>query len=142
MNQFRENLRLAFAGKVGGIYIPRTLRGEYVPAFTPAKTAVVAGVVGLLIIASYSVFAALPLLEGPSLKATVAVNESGIASIQGVTERVSFLEINGSPIPLQEDGSFAIERAYPAGYTAITVIAKDRFGKGITKKLSFLNTTK
>lgn len=109
-------------------------------AFTPARTALFLGGLGLALIIGYSIYAALPLLQGPAL--TASVNPlTHTVSITGMTERVAFLQIDGAPIDLKEDGSFSIERAYPAGYTSITVTAQDRFGKKITKTLSTLIKT-
>jgi hypothetical protein len=78
----------------------------------------------------------LPLLEGPSLHATAVTGAHGDTAIQGTTKRVSYLEINGAAVPLAEDGSFSVERAYPVGYTAITITVRDRFGRSLTKKLN------
>lgn len=105
-------------------------------AFTPARTALLFGGIALCFIVSYSIYAALPILEGPSIRATAVTGTDGDTAIQGTTKRVSYLEINGASIPLTEDGSFSIERAYPVGYTAITITVRDRFGRSLTKSLS------
>ena len=102
----------------------------------PGRTALLIGAVALFAIVGYSVYAALPLLEGPSLHVTTLTKPDGITSIQGSAARVSYLQINDAAIPLGEDGSFSVERAYPPGYTAITLIARDRFGRTITKSFS------
>lgn len=107
-------------------------------AFTPRRTALFIGGFAVLIILGYSAYAAFPLIQGPSLTATATIDTSTVL-ISGMTHRVAFLEVNGAPIPLQEDGSFLAERAYPPGYTAITITARDRFGKGVTKKISLLS---
>lgn len=107
-------------------------------AFTPKRTALFIGGVALLIILGYSAYAALPLIQGPSLTATATMDTATVL-VSGMTRRVAFLEVNGAPVPLQENGSFLAKRAYPPGYTAITVTARDRFGKGVTKKLSLLS---
>lgn len=107
---------------------------------TPLRTVKIAALVGLIVIFAYSFYAALPLLQGPALKAAVSKTVWVGTSIHGQTERVSFLEINGAAVPLNEDGTFAVERSFPKGYTAVTVSARDRFGKSITKKLTFVTT--
>ena len=107
-------------------------------AFTPRRTVLFISGVALLIILGYSAYAALPLIQGPSLTATATIDTDAVL-ISGMTRRVAFLEVNGAPVPLQENGSFLAKRAYPPGYTAITVTARDRFGKGVTKKLSLLS---
>lgn len=95
------------------------------------------GVLALLIIVGYALFAAYPYLKGPSLTLSFA-SVKGLTTLYGDTERVSFLTINGAEIPVGEDGSFSIERAYPAGYTAVTAVGRDRFGRTITKTLTFV----
>lgn len=95
-------------------------------------TLVILGIVG------YSIFAALPYLEGPA----ITVHETtvnGVTTISGTTARVSYLSIDGSSIPLEVNGSFSAVRAYPPGYTALTVSVTDRFGRTLTKTITFVN---
>ncbi len=104
-----------------------------------SKTAYFVGLLIVLVIGGYSVSVALPFLLGPALELDeVSESEQGAVLISGLTRRVSFLEINGFRTPLNENGSFAVERAFPEGYTAVTVAARDRFGRTITKKISFV----
>lgn len=104
----------------------------------PTQTVLGLIVLALVIIAGYSLYAAFPFLEGPSLKVSASTASGEPTSIRGVTKRVSFLEVNGEAVSIGEDGAFSTERTYPAGYTAVTVTARDRFGRNITKTLSFL----
>lgn len=104
----------------------------------PTQTVLGLIVLALVIIVGYSLYAAFPFLEGPSLKVTSSTVAGEPTSIRGVTKRVSFLEVNGEAVPLGEDGTFRAERTYPTGYTALTVTARDRFGRTVTKTLSFL----
>lgn len=92
---------------------------------------------GVIVIASYSLYAALPYLLGPSLTATASA-EGADTVIAGKTERVAYLSIDGAAVPLQEDGSFSEERSFPSGYTAVEISAKDRFGRSLTKTLTFI----
>ena len=98
----------------------------------------VAGVLAAIVIVGYTFYATLPYLLGPSLAVTERT-ENGETTVAGMTARVSYLSIDGLNVPLSEDGSFSAKRAYPVGYTAITVSAKDRFGRIISKTLTFLN---
>jgi hypothetical protein len=91
--------------------------------------------------ALYGVFAALPFLMGPDVSIKAQTDENGLTRIYGKTERVSFLSIDGAEIALTEDGGFSVERAYPAGYTWLQAEAKDRFGRTITKTLTFVVST-
>ncbi len=104
----------------------------------PRRLAVAIGVAAGFLIVGYSIFAALPFLEGPALSASVVATPAGTALIQGSTERVSYLALNGAPVPIDENGSFALERAYPPGYTVIVIAARDRFGRNIEKRFDFL----
>ncbi len=102
--------------------------------FTPRRAAIIAGIVAVLMIVGYSGYAALPFLSGPYLKASAKALDQ-TASIQGTAKRVSFLEVNGAAVPLKEDGSFFIERAFPPGYTAVTITARDRFGREVVTSI-------
>ena len=96
------------------------------------------GIVAAFIICGYTLYAALPYLLGPSLSVT-QTTENGETTVSGGTARVSFLSIDDAPVPLSEDGSFSVRRAYPLGYTAIKVSVKDRFGRSLTKTITFVN---
>jgi|CXWL01.1.fsa_nt_gi hypothetical protein len=104
------------------------------------KIGVLAGIGAVVLILGYALFAALPYLLGPSLTIEAAISTQGMATITGTTKRVSFLEINGMPVSLEENGNFLIERAYPTGYTALQAVARDRFGRTITKTITFTST--
>lgn len=106
----------------------------------PPKVALILIGAAAAIIIGYSIYAAFPFLEGPSLKVKAFASDNNSTLIQGTTKRVSFLDINGNATPIGEDGLFSSERTYPAGYTGITVTARDRFGRSITKQLSILIT--
>ena len=92
-----------------------------------------------LIIVGYTAYAALPYLLGPSLSVS-ATNQDGITTIAGRAARVSYLSIDGGSVPLKEDGSFTAQRAFPPGYTALTVSVKDRFGRSLTRTIKFINS--
>ncbi len=109
--------------------------------FTPRLAAILFGWSIIIILLGYSVYAALPYLNGPSLDVVAESDENGLTLIQGKTARVSYLSVNESPVALNEDGSFSIERAYPWGYTTILIVAKDRFGREITKNASIVTTS-
>ena len=102
------------------------------------RAGAIAGAIALVVIVGYTLYAVLPYLLGPALKAT-EVTSAGETTITGMTSRVSYLSIDGMDVSLSEDGSFSVKRAYPVGYTAITISAKDRFGRIVVKTLSFLN---
>ena len=95
------------------------------------------GALGVFLLLSYALFAALPYLLGPSLTLEASTSTEGITTVSGATKRVSFLEIDGAPVSLEESGSFSVTRAYPSGYTVVQAEARDRFGRTITKTTTF-----
>jgi len=113
-------------------------------SFTPRRAVMIVSAGLGLILLGYVLFVSLPLIEGPSfsiLEPQTPVVE-GITKISGTTKRVAFLEINGEPIPLSEEGKFAVYRAYPAGYTALVIKARDRFGREKTETVTFITDNK
>jgi hypothetical protein len=107
------------------------------PSF-PFRTGLLLGIAAIAIIGGYTLYAALPYLLGPALSVT-AHTENSLTTIVGKTDRVSYLSIDGGAVPLAEDGSFSAVRAFPPGYTAITISVKDRFGRVLTKTITFIN---
>ncbi|XKT74555.1 MAG: hypothetical protein ACJKTH_00460 [Patescibacteria group bacterium UBA2163] len=97
------------------------------------------GVIGVLVVIVYGFFVALPYLKGPILTVEQP-RESPEHSliISGTTERVSTVHINGLEVPLTQEGTFAVERAYPPGYTVVEITATDRFGRSKEKTLTFI----
>lgn len=106
--------------------------------FTPRLASIVLGTSALLVILGYTLYALFPLLEGPRLLVQADTALSGVTVISGETERVSFLAVNEEQVPVDEGGFFSVTRAYPPGYTALTVSARDRFGRERVKRLSFI----
>ncbi len=106
----------------------------------PRTTTTTLVILGLVILLGYSLFVLTPYLEGPSLTISEPSGhtEQSPVTIAGKTERVSFLEINGMQIPVNEDGTFQAVRAYPEGYTEVIVTVRDRFGRERTERLSFI----
>lgn len=103
------------------------------PRSAPAILAALAAT----IVIGYSAYAAYPYLRGPIL----VLDEAAIGTsttITGRTARVSSLTVNGLPIALDEKGVFSVERAYPPGYTVVTVRGVDRFQRSATRTLTFV----
>lgn len=102
------------------------------------------GALGLFLIVAYTLVVSLPYLRGPSLiVVTPTPGESVLTQevkIYGKTERVSYLAINDLEVPLREDGTFALERVYPPGYTVLTVRARDRFGREEVRIIRFIHS--
>lgn len=95
-----------------------------------------AGIVGVVV---YAALAATPLAAGPELNLLpVTTLEGNTVRIEGTALRVSRVSINGMDIPLAEDGTFAVERSFPAGYTVLTVRAEDRFLRVRERTITFI----
>lgn len=103
------------------------------------------GIGGLLIFFGYALFVSSAYLLGPRLSVTspapFGIEHRKTVTVTGTTARVNFLTLNGLPVPILEDGSFALERAAPPGYTVFILHARDRFGREVEKSISFLRTT-
>jgi hypothetical protein len=97
-------------------------------------------VLAVLILVGYSAYAAYPYLRGPVLTLNAPSSHTDDTVISGRTVRVSTLTIDGLPIPLDEQGAFSVERAYPPGYTVVTVRAADRFGRAVERTLTFITS--
>ena len=114
--------------------LPQNIGGES----DGRKTLSIAGgAFAVLFILGYALFAAYPYLRGPTLTLSYAP-KNGLTALYGDTERVSYLTINGAEVAVDEDGSFEVMRAYPKGYTAVTAVGRDRFGRTITKTITFV----
>ncbi len=113
--------------------------------FSNHSPLILLGALVFLGILGYGLFVATPYLRGPALTIESPKPGASITTptviVRGMTERVSFLTVNDLPVPLLEDGSFAVERAYPAGYTVVVVRVRDRFGRELTDTVEFLHTT-
>lgn len=107
------------------------------------RSAYAAAGVAFLIIGGYTLFVLMPYLLGPSLSITTpsaySTNQNPALLIQGTTKRVSYLSINDQPVPLLEDGTFAVTRSYPQGYTVLVIRARDRFNREVRDTISFVN---
>lgn len=113
--------------------------------FSNHSPLILLGVLAFLAILAYGLFVATPYLRGPKLTIESPKPGASVTTptviVRGTTERVSFLSIDDLPVPLLEDGSFIVERAYPAGYTVVVVRVRDRFGRELTDTVQFLHTT-
>lgn len=94
-----------------------------------------------LVILGYGLFEARKLLDGPNIVIFSPVNGSatstGMVTVVGKAENISFLTINDSPSYTNEEGKFVYRYSPPAGYTTLTVGAVDRFGRRAQKSISF-----
>lgn len=108
--------------------------------FTPYRTVLVLALAAGFTLVGYTFLVSLPLIQGPSLTVTdpKSARIGNVAHIAGTTKRVAFLTVNEEAVPLSEDGSFSVYRAYPPGYTAVEIKARDRFGREIVTTSAFI----
>ncbi len=89
-----------------------------------------------IILASYGLQEAWPLIVGPSLSIESPVNNTssgnGIVTVSGKAARAAELIINGAPVLHEEDGSFRTVLTFPRGGSILTFAATDRFGRTLT----------
>jgi len=95
----------------------------------------------VLVIVSYGLFEARRLIAGPSVSISYpqdgSATSSAIVTIVGTARNISFLTINDKPFYADEGGKFVYRYSPPPGYTAVTVAATDRFGRRVSKNISF-----
>lgn len=100
-------------------------------------TVVVSSVfVGALV---YGYFKAEALIQGPLLSITTptpgSTSTEPVLSISGTARHIASITLNGAPIFVNSSGEFTEELLLGNGYTILTIEAKDRFGRTITKTL-------
>lgn len=105
----------------------------------PVNATLMLGVAGMMILLAYGTYVALPYVLGPAVSVHAPKHmEDGTTILTGITKRVSKVTVNELEVPLNEDGAFSVERAYPPGYTVVIINAADRFGRRREAALSFI----
>lgn len=118
------------------------MKKRKINAVFPLPAPALALVVGIIASIAYGLFVASPLIAGPLLTLDEPYQtSSGTHIISGTTKRVSKLAINELEVPLSDEGAFSVERAYPAGYTVVRVVASDRFGRSRERIFTFVTTS-
>ena len=98
----------------------------------------------LFILSGYAAIAAWPILSGPSLSITTPENYTslpdGQAVIEGRAYHTETLWLNGTPLLMDQSGSFSVTLTLPHGGAILALTATDRFGREITEHRSvFVN---
>lgn len=90
-----------------------------------------------LILGTYGLVEAWPLLAGPSLSVETPQNfasfPDSIVEIKGHSGRVASLTLNGAPLLSDQKGTFVKTLAFAKGASILTFVATDRFGRTITE---------
>jgi len=106
---------------------------------SPLNAAFLLGIIGVTLALLYGALVATPFVEGPAITLNQPEHtESGTVILSGNTKRVSKVSVNELEIPITDQGSFSVERAYPAGYTVVVITASDRFGRSREETLTFI----
>ncbi len=96
----------------------------------------------LMVILGYSGFEARKILGGPHLTITSPIvkgvlNEQYI-EVAGVAKNIKEINMNGSPIYIDEQGNFKENFLLISGYNIIELEAKDRFNKETRKTIELV----
>lgn len=98
-------------------------------------------IVALLLIVGYALFEARRLIEGPTLVIDSPQDGSAtsttLVTVTGRVQNISFLTINDHAASADEEGRFVYRYSPPVGYTALTATALDRFGRRVSKTITF-----
>lgn len=95
---------------------------------------------GLAVAFWYIHFQARYFIEGPrvALESPTAVQQnSRIISVTGSAENITDITLNGRKIYTDEEGNFLEPLVLENGYTIMTIVAKDRFGRLTTLSKEF-----
>lgn len=95
-----------------------------------------------LISGTYGTYKAKDLIIGPSITVNEPLNGSTLnessVEIEGLVKNAEFVTINGSSILMTPEGSFKEKLLLSYGYNIITLEAKDRFNKSVTKTIELI----
>lgn len=87
----------------------------------------------LVLLASYGLYKAVPLLQGPEIRLTSPLEgqsfPDGYVTIEGTALHTEDLSLDGAPLLIDEKGHFSTILTLPAGSAILSLTARDRFGK-------------
>lgn len=93
----------------------------------------VIGLVLLLIVASYGILKALPLIKGPYIEiSTLSTDESGLTTLSGTAVHTETLSLDGGTLLIDGEGHFQTGLMLPRGGAILRLTATDRFGRSRT----------
>ena len=95
-----------------------------------------------LIVIGYAYFEGRALLYGPTIDVSPRVMETSeqFITIQGTALRIVSLSLNGTPIPVTEDGGFEEGYVLTPGYNRLVLDARDKYGKTTERVVEILYT--
>lgn len=93
------------------------------------------------VLLGYMYFQARNLIAGPSIALTAdipIVHHERMVMIEGKTQNITSLTLNGKPIFTDESGAFKRMLVLENGYTIMTLEAHDRYGRSTTLSRTFV----
>ena len=104
------------------------------------RTALIA--IFVLFIAGYAFYQSKNLREGPRLSIDTPINgalaTTSLITVAGTAQNITAISLNGRAIYIDETGHFEEKLLLSYGYNIITLSAKDKFGRTVTKKLELV----
>lgn len=101
-------------------------------------------VLALVAIAGYSLFQARHLIAGPILEIhtphTGERFEDSFIEIVGNATNISYISLNGREIFIDQEGRFSEKLILMEGYNIMTLMARDRFGRTVSKKIELVHS--
>ena len=93
-----------------------------------------------ILVLAYAYFEGQALLRGPTINISPRVMEvsESFVTISGTAERISSLSLNGTPIPITEDGAFEEGYVLTPGYNLLVLDARDKYGKTAQRSIEIL----
>lgn len=105
------------------------------------KKIIASGIIVFIIL--YTFFEARGLVTGPTLSITSPINgettTTPVIYIQGMTQSISELTINGKIAAVHENGNFSNAVVLKDGYNEIVLTANDRFNREVSKTLQIIH---
>ncbi len=100
----------------------------------------------LVLLMFYLYHQAKSLIDGPELSLSgmlETVQHTRTVTLEGDTENIVSIHLNGKEIYTDEDGHFSRSLVLEDGYTIMTLTAKDRFGRStsLTKEFVYVPAT-
>ena len=104
------------------------------------------GVIVFITIVIYAISRSMNYARGPKILLTEPVNNSYTASttvsFRGVVERAHNFAINGTVVPIDEQGNFEDKIIVFPGINTITLEAKDQFGRNTKTQITLVGAQK
>ncbi|MEK7080101.1 MAG: hypothetical protein AAB883_03085 [Patescibacteria group bacterium] len=94
----------------------------------------------LIVLGGYGFFKAFPLLSGPAISiespAPYSAASGGDLVLTGVAKRTETLTLNDGVLLIDSGGHFSTSLTLPQGGAILSLTARDRFGRSVTKRVT------